>query len=175
MHTNRSIQRDEQLGFTLIELLITLAIVSALLSLGMPYMQDAILSHKVTSAVTTLHQSLIEARSEAIKRNRTVTLNPTAGSWTNGWFVSTTEIDGRTMLLKNIGEFDNLSITNSITGILGYRNNGRLVTGTGYTSGIFYLSIANNTTVAMRCIVINLNGFPSVQTDTDGNKTNGCN
>ncbi|MEO5331042.1 MAG: GspH/FimT family pseudopilin [Magnetococcus sp. YQC-5] len=175
MHANRSIQRDRQPGFTLIELLITLAIVSALFALGMPYMSDAILNQKVKSAVTTLHQSLIEARSEAIKRNRTVTLTPTAGDWTNGWFVSTTEIDGRTMLLKNISGFKDLSITNSINGIVGYQNNGRLNTGTGYTSGIFYLSIANNTQIAMRCIVINLNGFPSIQTDTDGNKTNGCN
>jgi type IV fimbrial biogenesis protein FimT len=74
-------------GFTLIELMIGLVLVSVLLTMGVPMYRDFILGQQLRATSTDLNIAVITARSEAVKRNRTVTLEPTGGDWGIGWTI----------------------------------------------------------------------------------------
>ena len=85
----------KQRGFTLIELLVTIAMVGILAALAAPSFSSAILSNKLTTTANSFMSSALFARSEAIKRNVSVTLCrstdglscATSGTWQQGWIV----------------------------------------------------------------------------------------
>ncbi|SDH10190.1 GspH/FimT family pseudopilin [Propionivibrio dicarboxylicus] len=72
-------------GFTLVELMITVAVIAILVSVGMPSYNDWILKLEVRNAAEAALHGLQLARSEAIKRNATVTLTLNGG---NGWAIT---------------------------------------------------------------------------------------
>jgi type IV fimbrial biogenesis protein FimT len=82
-------------GFTLVELMVTLLVLAVLLGLAVPSFRDAALSSRLTGYANDLVASVQIARSEAIKRNATVTLCAstngstcaTAGGWEVGWII----------------------------------------------------------------------------------------
>jgi type IV fimbrial biogenesis protein FimT len=82
-------------GFTLVELMVTLLVLAILLGLAVPSFRDASLSSRLTGYANDLVASVQIARSEAIKRNATVTLcASTNGSscaedvgWEVGWII----------------------------------------------------------------------------------------
>jgi type IV fimbrial biogenesis protein FimT len=87
--------RGRQRGFTLIELMVTVAILAILGMVAVPSFNEAILGSKLSSFSNNFMASAQLARSEAIKRNSTVTLcrssNGTScaasGGWQQGWIV----------------------------------------------------------------------------------------
>jgi type IV fimbrial biogenesis protein FimT len=83
-------------GFTLIELLITIAIISVLLVVGMPSLKNFMQGSQLVASTNELVTAFNVARSEAIKRNGSVTVcestNGTTcsagtGDWQDGWIV----------------------------------------------------------------------------------------
>ncbi|MBF0271886.1 MAG: GspH/FimT family pseudopilin [Magnetococcales bacterium] len=150
-------------GFTLVETLITLSIVAILMTLGLPYMKNAVLTQQVKNAVSDLHFSLVHARSEAIKRNANVTITPT-GTWNGGWSV----LSGTTVL-KNQDGYPDLTITGP-AGSVTYQRNGRPAA----AMTDFNVSVSGNTAVTMRCVSIGANGVPHTTIDSDSNPANGC-
>ena len=88
-----------QEGVTLIELLVTLSIVAIIVAVGVPALRDFFAMNQMSAAVNDLVTSLHLARSEAIKRETTATLCPSAnwdspnptctplGSLADGWIV----------------------------------------------------------------------------------------
>lgn len=76
-------------GFSLIELLVVLSIAAVLLGIGVPNMQQYIVSSRLSSASNEFFTALNVARSEAVRRGLQVTVitNGTAGSrdFTAGW------------------------------------------------------------------------------------------
>src|SRR5687767_13538734 len=75
-------------GFTLVELIITVAILAVLMAVGVPSFRAFVQNQKVKSASFELMSALVLARSEAVKRNTDVKLEPdTAGAWAEGWAV----------------------------------------------------------------------------------------
>lgn len=82
-------------GFTLIELMVTIAIVAILATVAAPSFNEAILGSRLTAFANNFVASAQLARSEAIKRNATVTLCrsangtscATSGGWQQGWIV----------------------------------------------------------------------------------------
>jgi type IV fimbrial biogenesis protein FimT len=82
-------------GFSLIELLVVIAIAAVLLGIGVPNMQQYIISGRLSSASNDFFTALNLARSEAVRRGVQVTLitNGAANSrdWSSGWtmFVDT--------------------------------------------------------------------------------------
>ena len=84
-------------GFTLIELMVTLAVVAIVAALATPSFTGVINSNRLTSQANELVADIQLARSEALRRNRTVRLCRStdgstcaagAGKWT-GWVVRT--------------------------------------------------------------------------------------
>jgi type IV fimbrial biogenesis protein FimT len=75
-------------GFTLIELLVTISIGLVIASAAYPSFSGLIGTMRAKTVGTDLYGALLRARSEAIKRNASITLSPVSGAWTNGWSIT---------------------------------------------------------------------------------------
>lgn len=80
-------------GFTLIELLVTIAIVAILATVGIPSFNQTIRSNRLSTNINELVGSLNFARSEAVKRNQTITIRKAGTEWESGWSVFV-DVDG---------------------------------------------------------------------------------
>lgn len=84
-----------QRGMTVVELMIVTVVLAVILLIGVPTFRDASLGSRLAAAANDLLASVQLARSEAIKRNQTVTLCASAdgatcaggGGWEQGWIV----------------------------------------------------------------------------------------
>lgn len=77
-------------GFSLIELMVTVALISILLTLGVPSFSAILRNMTLTSQANNFVAAINLARSEAIRRNAAVTLSATASNltqnhWESGW------------------------------------------------------------------------------------------
>jgi type IV fimbrial biogenesis protein FimT len=166
---------SNQSGFTIIELMIVVAIAGILAVFAMPSFEDTIDNQRIRKAVSDMHLSLLEARSEAIKRNANITINRTSTSWLNGWTVQS----GGTVLRTYNALSDKLTVNcdtdannavNACPDSITFNRNGRP------TSLIdFWVFVAGNDRVIMRCAGVSLSGRPEVVVDSDDDTTNGCN
>lgn len=92
---SRPCRRCRARGFTLIELMVALAVAAVLFAIGVPMLRDVTLGSRLSAMANDLLASVQLARSEAIKRNRAVTLCASAdgatcaasGGWEQGWIV----------------------------------------------------------------------------------------
>jgi len=80
-------------GFTLIELLITIAIAGIVASIGIPSFNQTIRNSRLTTNINEFITSLNFARSEAVKRNQTITVRKSGTEWESGWTVFV-DLDG---------------------------------------------------------------------------------
>jgi type IV fimbrial biogenesis protein FimT len=74
-----------QRGFTLIELMIVLTVAGILASMAFPSFKYLAATSRTKNASSDLFLSLLRARSEAVKLNRTITLARTGAGWEEGW------------------------------------------------------------------------------------------
>lgn len=80
--------RSAYAGFSLIELITVIALLAVLMGIGMPAFRDMVADQKVRTVAASLHSSILIARAEAIKRNRTIRLRPaTDEAWGDGWLI----------------------------------------------------------------------------------------
>lgn len=86
---------NRHLGFNLIELMVTLSVATILMTMGVPSMQAAIESGRVSSQINDLLASIQLARSESVKTGRRVVLCKSTdmascasdGGYDQGWIV----------------------------------------------------------------------------------------
>lgn len=89
-------KRSAEAGLTLVELMVTLAIFAVLVGVAAPSFNSLMLGPRLGSWANEMSASATLARSEAIKRNGTVTLCAssdgaacaTSGDWEQGWIVT---------------------------------------------------------------------------------------
>jgi len=96
-------------AFTLIELMLTLAVAAVVLTLGVPSFGRIVENNQLATNVNFLVQSMTMARSEAVKRNKRVSICDSAdatncggGNYEQGWIVFVDEkMETLTVQLKN--------------------------------------------------------------------------
>ena len=120
-------------GFTLIELLFVVVIVAIFASLAGPPFRQMIAAQRIRAASSAITETLWIARSEAIKRNDTVSIkfvNAGANSPISGWDV-TQSADGSGTSLHHHDGYPTLAATTSSGGNLLFTFNafGRLTSG----------------------------------------------
>lgn len=139
----------------MIELLIVMVVVGILASLAAPSFSQFIKSQRMKSMASDLNASLTLARSEAIKRNNSVTISPTtAGAWQSGWRIADPDNPGNDIQVHSA--FTGLTATGPASVI--YLSSGRVQ---GITAPAFNISATGISD--QRCISVDLSGRPNVK------------
>ncbi|WP_163836204.1 GspH/FimT family pseudopilin [Spartinivicinus ruber] len=166
--------KKEIAGFTLVELLITLTVLSITINYAVPSFDSIIRSYKLRAETNNLVSSLYLAKSEAIKRNQTITIGNSgkkSNHWDKGWKIYTDDDEkGNTAfdpdkdkLIKNIMDIrQGIYILSSPQqqNYISFKQNGMLA-GTQRQITFYVCSISEKE--KNREIVVNLIGRPSVK------------
>ncbi|WP_407935878.1 GspH/FimT family pseudopilin [Cupriavidus necator] len=137
-------------GFTLVELLCALSVLAILAVAAAPSFSSLVAGQRVRGASLDLASALVLARSEAVKRNATVSLGATGAAWTAGWAVT-----AGAETIRTFGPYSGLTITPSAAGGLALGNDGRL-TGAAMT---FEFAPSGDTSASSRvCVQVSETG-----------------
>jgi type IV fimbrial biogenesis protein FimT len=81
-------QNKRHSGFTMIEMLVSVGVFAMLAAIAAPSFRNYTAAQSIRTTSFNLTTALMLARSEAIKRNRSVTIAASGGSWQNGWEIT---------------------------------------------------------------------------------------
>jgi len=123
-----------------------------------PGMSQLIIKTRVKNASFDVYSSILAARSDAISRNKTITLTPSGGNWAAGWTI--TDSDGNTV--KTQDPLSGITVAGPAT--LVYNSAGRLTDGTLLANRRISLTAPDASASDGRCITIDLSGRPVVAT-----------
>lgn len=164
-------------GFTLLELMIGLALLALLLTLATPPLRELITANRAAVHAQTLMASLFLARTEAVKRNRRITLCKsadgatctTAGDWSQGWvvFVDETPFGARDPAEEVVriqqGLGDDFTLRNSNAGNwYAYRPDGSALSSGGLVTGTFRICPGSDSAELAYRVITNITGRPRV-------------
>nr|WP_091663753.1 GspH/FimT family pseudopilin [Massilia sp. PDC64] len=141
-------------GFTLIELMTVVAITAILSAMAAPSFKSLVAGQRARTASTDLYAALVLARSEAIKRDTQVTLEPAADTWQAGWRIPNPTDTGHPV--ANHGPVPGATITGPTAVV--YLPNGRVASDTPPS-----FDIAVDGASTHRCVQVDLSGRPRLQ------------
>lgn len=147
-----------QRGFNIVELMIVLAIAGIIAAIAAPNMADMVRVQRVRTAAFDIVAGLTLARSEALKRNSSITITPATGGWMNGW--TATDANGNTV--QKQGPFSCASCTFTGPASVIYTSSGRLPVGGAAPE--FAITSTNIDSSKFRCIDVDLSGRPVTKT-----------
>lgn len=167
--------RDQTTGFSLIELLIVVTILGILAVIGTPNLQFLIANYRLKTAASDLHTTLVLTRSEAVKRNNSVTITPASASdWSLGW---TVQIGSE--IISTQDPYQNLNFSPRTAAYGSKTVNSVTFNGTGRensTDGVaFVITSSSLSTLPARCVILDPSGRPAVRVDKDNDSSDGCN
>ena len=116
-------------------------------------MSKLIATQRLRSAAGDMHLALVKARSEAVKRNKDVTISPEGGNWAAGWSILDPEGEQRSM---SGGPTSSVTLTTSATSVILRRD------GPGSSAAPQFVFSSPGTDVE-RCISADLSGRPYVK------------
>jgi type IV fimbrial biogenesis protein FimT len=152
-------QHGRQRGFTLLELVMVVTIVGILAALAGPAFRDFVIRQHIRNAAYELMADLTFARSEAVKKNASTTIQK-SGTWTGGWTI--TDGDGNT-LRQHAAFSDAITITMGSAAV-DFLLNGRASTAAHFTID----DAGGKSTIPARCVSVDPSGRPR---STDGSCT----
>lgn len=156
MHRLIAVHRRKVSGFTLVELLVTILVAGILASMAAPSFTGIIASQRTKSVASDLHNTLVGARSEATKRNLSITVAPVGGSaWENGWQIYPSATP--TNILGNYSAAKTVTITSTSSPVI-YQNSGRV-----QNAVMFVITATSGSSSAQRCVSVDLSGRPYVK------------
>jgi type IV fimbrial biogenesis protein FimT len=155
-------------GFSIIELMVVVAIIGLLAAIAAPNLGGMVRKQRVRSASFDVFSSLTLARSEAVKRNTSVTITPTNGDWAQGWTVA----DANGNQLRNQGMIDTVNSSGAPAGMIiiagpvsaTYNGTGRLSAAVAPFQLSANTSDTQDLATAVRCVSIDLSGRPVSKT-----------
>lgn len=136
-------------GFSLVEMMVVVAVIAILLGFAAPAVKSMIAGQRVKNAASELYESIILARSEAIKRAVSVELDTTG--FANGWAVMA---DGVATPLREQAAMTDVSFDPADADV-SFNRLGRL-------AGPFEVEISRSDTASKRCIQVESSGKPKV-------------
>ncbi|MFK0571729.1 GspH/FimT family pseudopilin [Endozoicomonas sp.] len=155
-------------GVSLLELLVSLSIAAILIAVSAPSMKTLIINNRVANVADEVFTSLVLARSEAIKRQRTVSLCSTIddltcdeddSGWHHGWLIFTDESDdgvlnGNDQLLRRVAaQSDLISISWNRGFSLRFNSRGQTT-----QAGTFRVCDQSDSNNKVKAIVISMTG-----------------
>ncbi|WP_198246464.1 GspH/FimT family pseudopilin [methane-oxidizing endosymbiont of Gigantopelta aegis] len=160
-------------GFTLIELLMVMAIMSIILSIGVPSFQSMITNNRLTTQANSMVGALNIARSEAVKRNQLLVVGKTGTDWKDGWQVfvdansNQTFDTGEEVIRKYSGITSGFFInsSSSFDNYVAYRPDGR-----SNTNGHFYFCSPSQQAI-FRKVVVAASGRIRTETSKNSSET----
>lgn len=141
-------------GFTLTELMIVVAVFAVLVSLALPSYNQFVRNQRVKTASFDLFSSLVQARSEAIVRNASITVAPVSSNWANGWTVK----DAGGTLIREQQAVAAVTFAGPTSVV--YNGSGRLSSASVPFPSVPLELTASGSSITTRCITIDLSGRP---------------
>lgn len=147
--------RNRMAGFSAIEIMVVLAIAGILAAIAAPNMAKMIQTQRLKSTAFDVFASVTLARSEALKRNKAVTITPEGGNWKDGWTIT----DSSDNVLKTQTGLDDNSVVMDGPASIVFAANGRL------SAAVAPISLTDEDldASAYRCITIDLSGRPTTR------------
>ena len=140
-------------GFTVTELMIVVAILAVLSAIAVPGMRSLIQTQRLKTAAFDVYAGLTLARSEAIKRNTSVTVTASGGDWAKGW----TATDSNGTVVAKQDAFSQITLENKEgNGNISFTSMGRL----GGAATKWEVSSTELTSDKWRCVKLDISGRP---------------
>jgi type IV fimbrial biogenesis protein FimT len=147
-------------GFTLIELATVLVVTGILAAFAIPSFNYLIATNRAKSAAGDLHIALLKTRSEALKRNASVTLAPVAAGWESGWQIKDA---GNVVLETYAAVKDGVTIANGPVSVV-YQSSGRIQ---GSIAAAFLITGSGRSNTR-RCVSVATSGRPYLKSLAGG-------
>jgi type IV fimbrial biogenesis protein FimT len=147
-------------GFTMVEMLVSVSVLAVLAAVAAPSFRNYTAAQSIRTTSFNLTSALMLARSEAIKRNRAVTIAANEGGWQNGWAITAA---GSAEELQSTGPLrGEVFVGPEAPASIVFQPTGR-VASVGIVS--VPLSVSQGYATVRRCISLDPGGMPKVTED----------